>query len=137
VKQVFRRLRKYGWLRSRTEGDWIPTLALRHCRDPRALSRHLPSRVRRKEPPEPPPVEDWGAFVEQWVFRHRDTPFGIGEVSAAMVQRGFGAGRTEDRLNEARGVAEEVLDLLASEYLVEQEAGQWQATEILRDWPSA
>jgi hypothetical protein len=139
VKQVFRRLRKHGWLQSRTSAEWQPTEALRCCRNGQLLARKAPRHLIAQEPPkreELSPVESWPAFVERWVFEHRDSIFGIGEVVAAMVQRGFGTGPTEARLNAAREVAEEELRLLAREYIVEQEDDVWRATDLLENWPS-
>lgn len=46
VKQVFRRLRKHGWIESRTEAEWIPTAALRACLDVKLLAGRVPRRPR-------------------------------------------------------------------------------------------
>jgi hypothetical protein len=133
--QVFRRLRKYGWLGDPEPEGWPPTPALRKCRERRALSRRVPRRLR---PGTPPPPESWESFVQDWVFSRRTSSFSIGEVAAAMLQRGFGEGSTEKRLDRARAIAEGVLRTLVRDGLLSQDPrpGVWQPTDLLRTWPS-
>jgi hypothetical protein len=133
VKQVFRRLNKHGWLARRTDTEWLPTAALVGCHGaeelagrPRRRIRGAPERravapgparayVATGLRPTPVRVDPWPGFVESWVREHRDEPFGIGDIVADMIRRGFGSGTIRERLDEARMVAEKRLRELGVE----------------------
>lgn len=144
VKQVFRRLRKKGWLRARSDAEWLPAAALRHCPNVETLARTAPVDLRR--PADTVPAgksgrsardESWPDFVERWVFDHRKAPFAVGDLVADMLRSGFGRGDPRQRLEDAREVAEHELLLLEREILLDRDGEVWRPTEILREWPSA
>jgi hypothetical protein len=140
TRQVLRRLGKYGWLDESGPGSWSPTASLRGSRDAGALARRAPRRSGTQAPPPPSrPQESWPDFVQGWVFRHRESTFGVGEIAAAMVQHGYGAGAVDARLDAARPLAEQELRFLQEEGLLRRQARSetWKPTELLRTWPAA
>ena len=158
VLQVLRRLRKCGWLGAPGPEGWPPTAALRGCSDPAALARRA-SRLPEPEipapsppepetpvpsPPEPEtpapsPPESWEAWAQDWVFGHRLSEFRVGDLAAAMVQRGYGEGSLAWRLDDSRELAEDVLRSLMLDGLLIQadRTAVWMPTEMLRTWPEA
>ncbi len=136
VLQVLRRLRKYGWLGAPDPQGWPPTAALRECSDPAALAKRAP---RLPETPASLPPESWEGFVHDWVFHHRLSEFRVGELAAALVQRGYGTGNLDERLDGARELAEEELLSLKRNGLLRHAARTevWMPTELLRTWPDA
>ncbi len=145
--QVFRRLKKQGWLEAPGREGWPSTAALRACRDPRSLAKRAPRRTghetptRKAQPRTPPPSleETWENIIQNWVFRHRLSDFGVAEISVAVVQHGFGTGDIGDRLDGARELVEEELSALELDGLLEYDAQSelWVPTELLRTWPAA
>ena len=92
--QVFRRLKKHGWLEASGQAGWPPTAALRACRDPRSLSKRAPRRTepriptresqpRESQPREPQPRE-WGTSL-----MYRKSPEAGGNA-LAWVKHRFG-----------------------------------------------
>lgn len=154
VLQVFRRLKKRGWLEGPGADGWSPTAALKSCTDSRRLGKPVPrqtvvkSRPRpRPQPqsqsqpttPEQPTPEFWEFFVGDWVFKHRDREFGVAEVAVAVVQAGFGTGDVGHRLDGARVLVESALARLEEAGLLvfRNQAELWKPTQLLRDWPTS
>ena len=135
VLQVFRRLRRHGWLLRRNNLSWLPTEALRGCSREELLARKA-RRVRHATPPQPP--DSWEQYIQDWVFDHREASFATDDVVLAVVQRGFAAGRPEEGPAEARSLVEGQLEFLEEECLLDGAggAGNWRPTELLRSWPA-
>jgi len=140
VLQVFRRLHRHGWLHEPSKQGWPTTAALRASPDPRALARKAPRRpATPKSPPPPPPPDSWEQFIQDWVFRHRQSTFNISEVVAAVVQRGFVPKEPGALLQAARNLAERELGIIEVEGLIRfrKESDDWEPTDLLRTWPVA
>ena len=144
VLQVFRRLKKRGWLEEPGPDGWSPTAALKACTDSRRLGKPVPRRkVVESKPqqatPEQPTPEFWEFFIGDWVFKHRDRDFGVAEVAVAVVQAGFGTGDLGNRLDGARVLVESAVVRLEEAGLLvfRRQAELWKPTQLLRDWPTS
>jgi hypothetical protein len=137
--QVLRRLKKRGWLEGSGKDGWTPTAALRSCRDSRAIGKPVRSKPRVEESPGAPSPEFWTSLIQDWVFHHRESEFGVAEVAVAVVQGGYGAGNIGDRLDGARAIVEAQLHSLEMGGLLEfnDQSELWTPTELLTDWPEA
>lgn len=155
--QVLRRLRKRGWLDAPGAEGWPPTAALRGCSRARALAKQAPRGGPRPKGPRKPASresaakkpaaampdsrrsrpESWGDFVQDWVFRHRDSKFGVPEVAVAVVQGGYGTGDLGGRLDGARDIVEREFAALEKEGLIrlDRRSDLWKATDLLLNWP--
>lgn len=151
--QVLRRLRKRGWLDEPARSTWVPTQALKECRDREALGKRAPgghgrpgtsvatathphvAPALRSAPTSPAP---WEYYIQDWVFQHRERDFGVTELAVAVVQKGFGSGDIGARLDAARILVEQGVRYLEEAGLIEYCAAEdlWRPTELLQTWPT-